>query len=120
MVARFNFASALATNRMKGTTIDVTKLLSSLDQANKDSIATQLIRLTVFGDISSGTRSALEKPARSGSPVNQVAPALPATNVSVGYSGTGTPPQPAATQSVTPYISELITLLIGSPEFQQR
>ena len=50
MVARFNFANALATNRMKGTSIDVAKLLPSVDQANKDSVATQLIRLTVFGD----------------------------------------------------------------------
>jgi uncharacterized protein (DUF1800 family) len=120
MVARFNFASALATNRMKGTSIDVAKLLPRVDQANKDSVAAQLIRLTVFGDVSAGTRSALEKTARSGSVVNQVAPAPPpAANVTVGYSGNGTPPQTASVP-VTPYISELITLLIGSPEFQQR
>jgi uncharacterized protein (DUF1800 family) len=120
MVARFNFANALATNRMKGTSIDVSKLLPSVDQANKDSVATQLIRLTILGDISSGTRAALEKTARSGSAINQVAPSpSPAANVSVGYSGSGTPPQPLSAP-VSPYISELITLLIGSPEFQQR
>ena len=122
MVARFNFANALATNRMKGTSIDVSKLLSTVDQANKDSVAAQLIRLTVFGDVSSGTRTALEKIARTGSAVNQVAPSpSPAANVPVGFSGSGTPPQTAsAAPPVTPYISELITLLIGSPEFQQR
>jgi len=120
MVARFNFASALATNRMKGTSIDVSRLLPGVDQANKDSVAAQLIRLTVFGDVSAGTRTALEKSARSGSAVNQVAPPPPpAANVSVGYSGPGTPPQ-TASAPVSPYISELITLLIGSPEFQQR
>src|SRR5881398_2611535 len=88
MVARFNFASALATNRIKGTGIDVSKLLPSVDQTNRDSIAAQLIRLTVFGDVSAGTRSALEKTARSGSAVNQVAPP-PAANVSVAFSGNG-------------------------------
>ena len=119
MVARFNFANALATNRMKGTIINVAKLLPSVDQANKDSVAAQLIRLTVFGDVSSGTRTALEKIARSGSVVNPVAPA-PAANVSVGYSGSGTPPKTASAGPVSPYISELITLLIGSPEFQLR
>ena len=119
MVARFNFANALATNRMKGTTIDVSKLLPGVDQANRDAVAAQLIRLTVFGDVSSGTRTALERTARSGSAVNQVAPAPPpAANVAVGFSGNGTPPP--AGPPVTPYISELITLLIGSPEFQQR
>ena len=121
MVARFNFANALATNRMKGTTIDVSKLLPSVDQANKASVAAQLIRLTVFGDVSLGTRTALEKIARSGSEGNPVAPTpSPAANVSVGYSGSGTPPKTASAAPVSPYISELITLLIGSPEFQQR
>jgi uncharacterized protein (DUF1800 family) len=120
LVARFNFANALATNRIKGTTIDVSKLLPSVDQANKDSVAAQLIRLTVFGDVSPGTRTALEKTARSGSAVNQIAPSpSPAANVSVGFSGSGTPPPPTG-PAVAPYISELITLLIGSPEFQQR
>ena len=120
MIVRFNFASALATNRIKGTTIDVSKLLSSVDQANKDSVAMQLIRMTVFGDVSSGTRAALEKTARSESAVTPVAPAPPpAANVSVAFPGNGTPPPPASAP-VTPYISELITLLIGSPEFQQR
>src|SRR5438552_1574704 len=120
MVARFNFANALATNRIKGTGIDVSKLLPNVDQANRDSVAAQLIRLTVFGDVSAGTRSALEKSARAGSAVNQVAPSPPpAASVSVGYSASGNPSQTAA-PPVTPYISELITLLIGSPEFQQR
>ena len=119
MVARFNFANALATNRVKGTSIDVSKLLPGVDQANKDSVAAQLIRLTVFGDVSAGTRTAVEKTARSGSPISQVAPP-PAANVSVAFSGSGTPPQAASAAPVSPYISELITLLIGSPEFQQR
>ncbi len=103
---------------MKGTSIDVSKLLPGIDQANKDSVAT-LIRLTVFGDVSAGTRTALEKTARSGSAISQVAPP-PAANVSVAFSGSGTPPQAASAAPVSPYISELITLLIGSPEFQQR
>ena len=118
MVARFNFASALATNRIKGTKIDFTRLLSGVDETKKDSVAAQLIRLTVFGDVSAGTRAALEKNLRSESALNQTAPPPnPTANVSVGYAGNGTSQPPAAPP---PYISELITLLIGSPEFQQR
>jgi uncharacterized protein (DUF1800 family) len=119
MIARFNFASALATNRLKGTKIDVARLLSGVDQAKKDTVAAKLILLTVLGDLSSGTRAALEKTARSQLAVIQPAPAPPPGNVSVGYSGNGTPQQPASVP-VSPYIAELITLLIGSPEFQQR
>jgi len=72
--------------------------------------------LTVFGDVSVGTRSVLEKTLRSEVPVSQTAPASnPAANVAAGFD-----PKTASRTSPTPYITELVTLLIGSPEFQQR
>src|SRR5713226_3855210 len=52
MVVRFNFASALATNQIKGTKIDLAKLLSGTDRANKHSITAKLTGLMVFGDVS--------------------------------------------------------------------
>ena len=116
MVARFNFAGALANNRIKGTKIDVTKLLSGVDEAKKDTVAARFILLTVSGDVSVGTRSVLEKILRSEVPVNQTAPSSdPAANVSVGFDAKTT-----SQTSPAPYIAELVTLLIGSPEFQQR
>jgi uncharacterized protein (DUF1800 family) len=119
MVARFNFASALATNRMKGTTIDVPKLLSGANLGDRNTVSAQLIRLAVFGDASAVTLSALDKTARSGAAYNPPPPvAPPPANVSVAFNGNGTPSPPAAPPAS--YISELITLLIGSPEFQQR
>ena len=117
MVARFNFASALATNRMKGTSIDVSKLLSGADLGDRNTVSAQLIRLAVFGDASAVTLATLDKTARSGAAYSPP-PSPPPTNVSVGFSGNGTSSPPAAPP--TSYISELITLLIGSPEFQQR
>ena len=120
MIARFNFASALATNRLRGTKIDVARLLSGVDQAKKDSVAAKLIQLAVFGDVSPGTRGALERTLHSESAANQTQPMQsPPASVSVAYNGNGAAPPPAAPPPV-PYISELITLLIGSPEFQQR
>src|SRR2546428_3954178 len=70
MVARFNFASALATNRIKGTKIDFEKLLSGIDPANKDSVAAKFIRLAVSGDLSRGTRTVLEKNLQSAASAN--------------------------------------------------
>jgi uncharacterized protein (DUF1800 family) len=120
MIARFNFASAIATNRIKGTKIDVARLLSGLDEANKDTVATKLNQLTVFGDVSVGTRRALEKTLQSAPGINQTAPGQsPPANVAVGFAATAksqTAPAPASAA----YIPELITLLIGSPEFQRR
>jgi uncharacterized protein (DUF1800 family) len=114
MIARFNFASALATNRIKGTKIDLARLLSGVDEAKKDSVATKFILLTVSGDLSTRTRTVLEKTLQPQSEAEPKAPATNASaNVSVGYDAN-------ATAKATGYITELITLLIGSPEFQQR
>lgn len=118
MIVRFNFASALATNRIKGTKIDVAKLLSGIDEAKKDSVAAKLISLMVSGDLSRGTRTVLEKNLQSEVPVNPSPPATKSgTNVAVGYDANGAPRPPAPAAN---YVTELITLLIGSPEFQQR
>jgi uncharacterized protein (DUF1800 family) len=117
MIARFNFAGALAANRIKGTKIDVARLLSGIDEANKDAVAAKFIRITVSNDVSKGTRTVLEKTLRSPEAAGPSSEAAnPGANVSVGYADaakkpTGTPPK---------YVTELITLLVGSPEFQQR
>ena len=116
MVVRLNFASALATNRVKGTSVNIDQLLLKVDPANKNAVADKLISLTIFGDASNGTRAALEKTLRAEPVVPSV---TPAEKVSVGIDDKGAsqsaaPPRPAT------YISELVTLLIGSPEFQQR
>ena len=117
MIARFNFASALATNRLKGTKIDVARLLSGVDEAKKDSVAARFIRLTVSSDLSTGTRAVLAKTLQSESAPNPPAPAPnPGANVAVGYDANAA----VKLAPTSPYITELITLLIGSPEFQQR
>lgn len=116
MIARFNFASAIATNRIKGTKVDLARLLSGIDEAKKDSVAAKFIILTVSGDLSGHTRSVLEKSLQAEPVSKQISPATnPGTNVAVGYDANAAKqPGPAL------YITDLITLLIGSPEFQQR
>jgi len=116
-VARFNFASALANNRIKGTKIDFAKLLSGIEQANKDSVTAKLTGLMVFGDVSAGTRAALEKPGQTEAAANSTTAATPSTHVSVAYDGK-TASEPADAPAL--YVVELLTLLIGSPEFQRR
>lgn len=111
MVTRFNFASALATNRIKGTKIDVVRLLSGADQSNQEVVVNQLMRLTVSGDLSSTTRAALEKTLRASGETK--------IDVAVGYTGDPAAPK-TPTPQVPPYITEILTLLLGSPEFQKR
>ena len=113
MVARFNFASALAMNRLKGTKVNADSLLTGVDQGNRNMVAEKLTRVTVSGEVSSNTRQVLEKVLQTDT---GTVPVAPTPNVSVGYDArsNAAPAQPAT------YISELITLLIGSPEFQKR
>ena len=113
MVARFNFASALATNRLKGTKVNVDALLNGVDQADPKAVAERMTRLTAQGDISDITRRVLDKVRQTDYPA---APAGPTASVPVGY-------DPKANAQAGPpavYVSELITLLVGSPEFQRR
>src|SRR4029079_10775678 len=110
MVTRFNFASALATNRLKGTRVNVEALLTGVDQADRNAVAERITRLTAQGDISDVTRRALDKVQQTDPPAD------PTASVPVGYDPKANAPagQPAT------YVSELITLMVGSPEFQKR
>jgi len=113
MVARFNFASALAANRLKGTKVNIDALLTGVDQADRNAVAERITRLTAQGDISDLTRRALAKVQQTDPPA---APAAPTASLPVGY-------DPKANVPAGPppsYVSELITLLVGSPEFQKR
>jgi len=112
MVARLNFAAALANNRIKGTKVDAATLLAGVDRTRKDEVTARLIQLVLAGDASSRTRAALEK-IDEGTNQPAVEPNANA-NVVANYTANSLPPEMAA------YIPNLITLLIGSPEFQHR
>jgi uncharacterized protein (DUF1800 family) len=110
MVARFNFANALATNRLKGTKVNIDALLAGIDQTDRNAVAERITRLTLYGDVSDVTRGVIDKIRRADSPAG------PTANVPIGYD----PKTTASDGQPVTYISELITLLVGSPEFQKR
>jgi uncharacterized protein (DUF1800 family) len=116
MVARLNFAAALATNRMRGTTVDFAKLLAGIDQSNKDAAAARLMSLITHNELSDSTRRAI-KTSTAEALVIKTSP--PQTNVPAGFSANGSPPPPPLPQ-ISGYVPEMIALLIGSPEFQHR
>lgn len=115
MVARFNFASALATNRIKGTTINLPALLAGSDRDGRDAVTLQLARLAVMGDLSAKTRAALDNVPGKGSEKGNASESAPNT-APVGYETKN----PAAARGAAPYAAELLMLLLGSPEFQKR
>jgi len=112
MTARLNFAAALAMNRMRGTTVDFSKLLAGVDQSNKDAAGARLTSLTTNDELSDSTRTAIKT---STTEALVVKPPAPQTNVPAG-NGPAPPPLP----QISGYVPEMIALLIGSPEFQRR
>ena len=112
MIVRLNFAAAVAANRIKGTTINFSKLVGDTNESNKQAVAAQLVQLTVRNDLSDRSRSALEKVLQPNANANPSTP--PSVPTSFDRNASQTPGPPVA------YVSELLTLLIGSPEFQRR
>jgi len=115
LLERFNFASALATNRIKGTRIDTDGFLANVDLKDPHAVADRLTTALLAGNISQETRVVIEKIAKEefakpfvGSP--------PLTGV--GYRNE---PGKGGVSSVTsPYVVEMISMLVGAPEFQRR
>src|SRR5215831_668737 len=114
MVARFNFAAALAGNRLKGTRIDPANVLSGIDLTKKDEVASRLNQIMLTGDASAGTSAALEKVWKAESPT------VPSAGNTAGAVPASYSPEAQASPAPANYISELMALLIGSPEFQRR
>jgi uncharacterized protein (DUF1800 family) len=115
MVARLNFAASLAMNRMRGTSVDFSKLLSGLDQSNKDQTAARLTSLTTNDELSDSTRAAIKT-----STTEALVVKAPPPQTSVPTSFAANAPAPPPLPQVSGYVPEMIALLIGSPEFQRR
>jgi uncharacterized protein (DUF1800 family) len=115
LLARFNFAVALMGNNIKGTKVDVNKLLPA--SGNDNDLAAQVTHTFLIVQPSTETRTALEKlvvdmrkPA-----VSTAAPtALPSSATQ------WTAKTVSADDSRQKLASQLIALALGSPEFQRK
>src|SRR6266480_890117 len=61
LLARFNFASALATNKLKGTHFHPAQLFRDVDLNNRQAVADRLTKTLLTSDVSAQTREALAK-----------------------------------------------------------
>lgn len=109
MLSRFNFATALSLNQIRGTRIDASKLAMSSGQDLRPAAA--IVGRVIPGEVSDKTRMAIEKLAE------ELAKSRPVTPVS-------NPIRPAATSAsfVNPatFDGQLVALALGSPEFQRK
>ncbi|MBS1793549.1 MAG: DUF1800 domain-containing protein [Acidobacteria bacterium] len=99
LLERLNFAVALAANQLKGTTIDARKLLGDADFARPAEVSEKLAALILRNELSPASKAEFDKIAggaagAANDPTNRNRPPL--------------------------YVTELLALALGAPEFQRR
>jgi hypothetical protein len=144
LLERMNFALALVSNRIPGTRVDLSKLMSDAKPGaaiDKAKLLDRLVAVIVGGEISENTRETLLKqlgdqitmpPALRGQVATNTAPANPFEegfqrgNLGGGFGGQQQQ-QPAQQQmarlnasSIDNQVVKLAGLILGSPEFQKQ
>lgn len=107
LISRFNFASALAMNSLRGTTLDAAKMATGQDPPA--TVAKQVL----FGSASDRTLAEMERVY-----ADSMKPKQPA-NISVAgtsWAANAKPPEDPKKAA----LAKMIALALGSPEFQRR
>ncbi len=123
MLARFNFAVALSANKIAGTKIDTRKLLSDTPPIDPKSAVASLAKLILMNQISMHTKEALDKAAADAARSESIP--SPATLMSnTGLVKPNAPNLAAFAPDVKGngdnYVSQLLALTLGTPEFQRK
>ncbi|PWT81830.1 MAG: DUF1800 domain-containing protein, partial [Acidobacteria bacterium] len=119
MLERLNFAIALSSNKLKGTHIDPARILSQSDLNSPAAAAEHLSQLILIGDVSEQTLRAIDKiageesaaPAKTVSETSAMHPINYANQTGVDSSKKWAAP---------PFLSGVLSMVLGSPEFQRR
>jgi uncharacterized protein (DUF1800 family) len=128
LLERMNFGLALASNRISGTRVNLSKLTGSSDQGNaieKTKVMDKFLSSILGGDISKGTRETLLKQLDQ-----QVAVSIPAPRTQMEPTGEMQPqmdgpgasprPQPRREATINDPVTKVVGLILGTPEFQRQ
>jgi hypothetical protein len=139
LLERMNFALALASNRVPGTRVDLSRFVSDMNNGtavDKDKLLDRFVTLIVGGEISAKTRETLlqqlsDQVSLPAMPLVQIAsnnvPANPFEtafqNGNLGGGGGGPQQQQLARVNAAAINNPLVRLaglILGSPEFQRQ
>ncbi|HEY9500056.1 MAG TPA: DUF1800 domain-containing protein, partial [Pyrinomonadaceae bacterium] len=122
LLERMNFGLALASNRVQGTKVDLTKLTSENGATDKNQLLEQALKTILAGDISPETRTALVKQVDQPAVVS-----LPAAPKRTEQSAEMTPQingpraqRPRLDANVNDPVTKTVGLILGTPEFQRQ
>jgi hypothetical protein len=126
LLERLNFANALVTNRINGTQFDAGKLLTGVDLDNPELVSLRFVHIALGDDLTSTARKALESVITGNTAVGRTTPSVQAQSTASSFvpavaQQTLKPVQPTNGRPPTPpQIAQILTLVIGSPDFQRR
>lgn len=120
LLVRFNFANALATNKIRGTKIEIAKILSEAAPEDSQAVIARLTDLVLANEITPRTKEQITKTANSATLENKSAEEK--TELADAAQNNKNPKQKPQTPSIKPLdtVAQLLTLVIGSPEFQRK
>jgi hypothetical protein len=118
LLERLNFAVAIASNRIPGTRVD----LKQFDSKDKTQILERSIAALLYGEISSGTRSTLLKQIEQPLPEVKSGNALDDAEMDVPNMRDGQRNRQARllNPSGDPEVFKVVSLVLGTPEFQRQ
>ena len=121
LLERLNFAVAIASNRIPGTRVD----LKGFESKDKGQILDRSIAAILDGEISPATRALLlkqiEQPlpeVKAGNELNDTAMEVP--NMRAGQQGGQNRQAQLLNPSGNPEVFKVVSLVLGSPEFQRQ
>jgi uncharacterized protein (DUF1800 family) len=124
LLERLNFGLALASNRIPGTRVDLTRLVAE-ESSDPEQTMNRFVKAIVAGDMSSQTRETLRKqlndqpivlapasqePARMSQPGDEEMMAGPRRRLQLAR----------AEANITDPVTKIVGLILGSPEFQRQ
>jgi hypothetical protein len=130
LLQRLNFANALVTNRIKGTQFDAGRFFTGKDLNNSEEVAARFVHVALGDDITPTARKTLDGiitvRALEGQLASQSVQATPSVRTTSATTGAVSPIQISAQSPKSPAAAlptqavQILTLLIGSPDFQRR
>ncbi|HEX6731827.1 MAG TPA: DUF1800 domain-containing protein [Pyrinomonadaceae bacterium] len=128
LLERMNFGLALASNRIAGTRVNLSRLIGSSDQGNateKTKVMDKFLSSMLGGDISKATRETLLKQLDQQVALNIPAPRTqmePAGEMQPQMDGPGAAPrpQPRREATINDPVTKVVGLILGTPEFQRQ
>ena len=115
LLERLNFSNALAQNKIKGTTVDMKRFLKDADYNNPNEVDALLLQRILNGEVSPRSKTAFDKIAAEAVSNQSAENPVSGQNMNIPNGK-----KPAAPETSPGYVAELITLMLGSPEFQRR